>query len=87
MTRGTKTVLAVCAAAAAAASWLFFLYGVVLACSFLFDLRGIPEGSRTALTAGLLGAAIAGAVTSALAGYFLVADRPATTNGPSRTAA
>ncbi len=86
MARSTHIVLALFAAVAAAGLWLLLTYGFVSFFALVFDIRDISDGARTALTAGVLGAAMAGAVAAGMAGFFLVAgdSQPAGTSAPDR---
>lgn len=76
MTHGTRIVFAVFAAVGAVLLWLALAYGVVLVLGATVDPSVISDNARTALTTGVLGAALAGAVFAGMVTFFLVAGEP-----------
>lgn len=84
MARSTRLVLAVLAAVVAAGLWMVLTYGIVIAFGHTFDFNQLSNGARTALTTGVLGAALAGGVAAAMVCFFLVAGDPDQTD-PSET--
>jgi hypothetical protein len=73
MAHGTRIVLAVFAAVGAVVLWFALTYGVVLALGSVIDPGALSDNARTALTTGVLGAALAGAVFAGMVSFFLVA--------------
>lgn len=76
MTHSTRIVLAVFAAVGAVLLWLALTYGAVLVAGSVFDPSSLSDNARTALTTGVLGAALAGAVFAGMVCFFLVAGEP-----------
>lgn len=73
MVHSTRIVLAVFAAVGAVLLWVALTYGVVLVVRETFNFSELTEGAKTALTTGVLGAALAGAVFAGMVSFFLVA--------------
>lgn len=88
MAHGTRVVAAVFAAVGAVLAWLALVYGAVVFAGLAFDLSAMAEETRTALTIGVLGATLAGAVVAAMVCFFVVAgESDATDSGSSGTRA
>lgn len=73
MSHGTRIVVAVFAAAGAVALWFSVVYGGVLLLGATVDVSSLSDNVRTALTTGVLGASLAGAVFAGLVCFFVVA--------------
>lgn len=76
MTHGARIVLAVFAAVGAAVVWFALTYGVVFLLGAVLDPSSLSDSARTALTTGVLGAALAGGVFAGMVSFFLVAGEP-----------
>ena len=80
MSHGTRIVLAVFAAVGAVILWFALTYGVVAFVGATFDFSAMSESAKTALTTGVLGAALAGAVFAGMVCFFLVAGESEPSN-------
>ena len=76
MTHSTRIVLGVFAAIGAVLLWVALTYGAVLVLGETFNFSGMSDSAQTALTTGVLGAALAGAVFAGMVCFFLVAGEP-----------
>lgn len=80
MSHSTRIVLAVFAAVGAVILWFALTYGVVVFVGATFDFSAMSESAKTALTTGVLGAALAGAVFAGMVCFFLVAGESESSN-------